>query len=192
VLFPGGYAPTQYAILGDDGRAAVKQFVREGGGYVGICAGAYLASSKYGAGLELINVRPLGRTDESGKMIPGSGPHGAGKVKMDLTDSGRKLFGGPLGAFEAMFAGGPIFAPAGTELPAYVSLGMIRGQATTYESEQGGMVDTPAIVAGRFGGGRVIVFSPHLEFTDGFESLVRRGIVAARRFSPATPAEQSE
>jgi glutamine amidotransferase-like uncharacterized protein len=192
VLFPGGYAPTQYAVLDDDGRAAVKQFVRDGGGYVGICAGAFLASSKYGAGLDLIDVTPLGRRDENGKMIPSSGPHGSGKVKMELTGAGQKLFGGPAGEFEAMFSGGPVLSPAGTDLSAYVALGMIRGQATTYESQQGDMVDTPAIVAGRFGEGHVIVFSPHLEFSEGFESLVRRGILAARRFPPATPAEKTE
>ena len=101
---------------------------------------------------------------------------------MDLTDAGRKLFGGPPGEFEAHFSGGPVLSPAGTELPEYVSLGMFRGQPAQYESQQGDMAGTPAILAGRFGEGRVIVFCPHLEFTKGFESLVRRGVVAARRF----------
>ncbi len=160
VLFPGGDAPTQYARLDESGRVAVKEFVRGGGGYIGICAGAFLASSKDGAGLELINATPLGRIDDSGKMIPGSGPYGAGKVKMDLTDAGRKLFGRPPGEFEAMFSGGPVLAPAGTELPEYVSLGMFRGQPPRYESQQGDMTDRPAILAGRFGEGRVIVFLP--------------------------------
>ena len=67
VLFPGGYAPTQYARLDESGRAAVKEFVRGGGGYVGICAGAFLASSKYGAGLELINATPLGAETKAAK-----------------------------------------------------------------------------------------------------------------------------
>ena len=73
---------------------------------------------------------------------------------MDLTDAGRKLFGGPPGEFEAHFSGGPVLSPAGTELPEYVSLGMFRGQPAQYESQQGDMAGTPAILAGRFGEGR--------------------------------------
>jgi glutamine amidotransferase-like uncharacterized protein len=184
VLFPGGYAPDQYSRLDESGRAAVKQFVRDGGGYVGICAGAFLASAKYGAGLELINVRPLGQLDADGKMIPRTGPGGWGKVNIDLSDAGKNLFGGPVGEFEANFSGGPTFCAAGAELPDCVALATIRSQPSDYDAQLGEMVGTPAIVAGRYGQGRVIIFSPHFEFTEGRESLVRRGVVAVRRISP--------
>ena len=131
----------------------------------------------------LVGARPLVRTDAGGKRIPGSSDRGAGDVKMDLTDAGRKLFGGPPGAFEARFNGGPIFLPAGSGPPAYVSLGTFRSEVWKDESQRGEMVGTPAIIAERLGEGRVILFSPHLEFTKGFEPLVRRGVVAARRSS---------
>src|SRR4051794_26286656 len=42
VAFTGGGASTQAKTLGDQGRANVKHFVEQGGGYMGICAGAYL------------------------------------------------------------------------------------------------------------------------------------------------------
>ena len=42
-VFMGGSGSTQGKALGDAGKAAVKEFVRGGGGYVGVCAGAYLA-----------------------------------------------------------------------------------------------------------------------------------------------------
>ena len=43
VVFPGGGGTTEASGLGPAGLAAVKAFVAAGGGYVGICAGAYLA-----------------------------------------------------------------------------------------------------------------------------------------------------
>jgi glutamine amidotransferase-like uncharacterized protein len=41
----GGFAPNYYYALGDRGHEMIESFVKKGGGYVGICAGAY-----YGAG----------------------------------------------------------------------------------------------------------------------------------------------
>jgi glutamine amidotransferase-like uncharacterized protein len=102
---------------------------------------------------------------------------------MDLTDAGRRLLGGPPGEFQVFYTSGPVFTPAGLDLPAYVSLGTFRGQGSQFQSLGEDMVGTPAIIAGRFGAGRVILYSPHVEFTKGFESLARRGVLAARRFN---------
>jgi putative intracellular protease/amidase len=44
LLVPGGFAGHYKAALGDDGAAAVRKFVAAGGGYIGICAGAYLGT----------------------------------------------------------------------------------------------------------------------------------------------------
>lgn len=45
LLIPGGYVPNYSKALGSIGREAIRAFVRKGGGYVGICAGAFLATS---------------------------------------------------------------------------------------------------------------------------------------------------
>jgi putative intracellular protease/amidase len=42
LLVPGGYAPNYEDALGSHGAEQIRKFVAEGGGYVGICAGAYL------------------------------------------------------------------------------------------------------------------------------------------------------
>ena len=47
VLFPGGSGSKQAEGLNKAGREDVKKFVRKGGGYIGICAGSYLATSHY-------------------------------------------------------------------------------------------------------------------------------------------------
>jgi glutamine amidotransferase-like uncharacterized protein len=40
-IFPGGSGSKQAAAIGERGRDQVRQFVERGGGYIGICAGAY-------------------------------------------------------------------------------------------------------------------------------------------------------
>lgn len=47
VIFGGGSGSKEAAAIGEVGRSNVVQFVSNGGGYVGICAGAYLATSGY-------------------------------------------------------------------------------------------------------------------------------------------------
>ena len=41
LLLPGGFAPHFSDALGEAGEAIIQQFVSSGGGFVGICAGAY-------------------------------------------------------------------------------------------------------------------------------------------------------
>lgn len=55
LLFPGGSGSKQGKALGEAGRSHVRQFTREGGGVIGICAGAYLCSSHYSWSLGLMN-----------------------------------------------------------------------------------------------------------------------------------------
>src|SRR6185295_6291108 len=57
IIFPGGSAAEQLALLGDAGTERVRNFVQSGGGYVGICAGAYVATAKYERGLAIINAK---------------------------------------------------------------------------------------------------------------------------------------
>jgi len=57
VIFPGGSARTQSETIGRGGREKIIEFVKNGGGYLGICAGAYLGSS-VGYGLSLLDIKP--------------------------------------------------------------------------------------------------------------------------------------
>lgn len=46
LVVPGGWAPYQIEALGEDGPGAIRSFVEQGGRYLGICAGAYLAADE--------------------------------------------------------------------------------------------------------------------------------------------------
>lgn len=175
VIFPGGSGSKEAAAIGPKGCRAVQDFVEHGGGYVGICAGAYLATAKYDWSLALVNAKAF----TGYRNIPGVGRksmwfRGKGKVKMELTDQGRKILGDFQGLVELGYANGPILSPAAKEdLPEYVPLAFFRTEISKYEPQKGTMVDSPAIVASNFGNGRVIAISPHPEGTEGLESLVR-------------------
>jgi glutamine amidotransferase-like uncharacterized protein len=64
LVFPGGYDTPFQQSLGGVGNARIKAFVERGGKYLGICAGAYYASSciefEKGGKLEIVEKRELG------------------------------------------------------------------------------------------------------------------------------------
>ncbi|MGC2423153.1 MAG: BPL-N domain-containing protein [Nitrospirota bacterium] len=56
LIVPGGWASDKTAALGHEGRDAVREFVRNGGSYLGICGGAGFALDTRD-GLGLVNVK---------------------------------------------------------------------------------------------------------------------------------------
>jgi glutamine amidotransferase-like uncharacterized protein len=178
VIFPGGSGSKEAAAIGQDGCSAVRDFVKAGGGYVGICAGAFLASAKYDWSLALVNAN----TFTGNREIPGVGVksmwyRGTGTVKMELTREGREILGDMPGLIDVRYANGPILSPADKkDLPNYVPLALFRTEISLWEPQKGTMINTPAIVASKFGKGRAIAISPHPEGKAGLESLVQRAV----------------
>jgi len=181
VIFPGGSGSKEAAALTKEGRRLVRQFVASGGGYVGICAGAYLATAKYDWSLGLVNAGTL----TGQRQIPGEGEksmwaRGTGTVQMELTARGREILGDVPGRVELRYANGPILSPAGREdLPEYTPLAFFRTEIAKYEPQKGTMIDTPAIIAAEFGRGRVLAISPHPEANPQLESLVQKAVTWA-------------
>lgn len=181
LVFPGGKAKAQSEALGADGREAVREHLRSGGGYVGICAGAFLASSGREWSLNLINAG----TPTGVKEIPGWGavsvePRRSGTVGLGLTGVGERLLPGVAGSSEIEYSGGPIFSPAHrSDLPDYKTLAVYRSEVWTFPFQKGTMIGTPAIIAGSFGQGRVVAISPHPEVSPGQENLVRDSVAYA-------------
>lgn len=174
VIFAGGSASKQAEAIAEPGRAAVRQFVGNGGGYIGICAGAYLATSGFDWSLHLINAR----------TVSPKWQRGVGEVLMELTPRGRKILGGRQDSLPVHYANGPIVKPADKPgLPAYETLACFRTELAKHGSPAGVMVDSPALFAAEFKRGRVLCISPHPEQTDGLEDFVHRSVawVAAPR-----------
>jgi len=194
LVVPGGQASVQGSALGVEGRDAVRSFVSSGKGYVGFCAGAYLAATNQDWSLKLVNVRTLAGS----QYVPGYGDvsasfRGWGDVSVELTAHGRHLLEGLPARFSLGYTGGPVFLRANEPtLPDYEPLAYFRTEVWKYPFQKGAMVNTPAILAARFGRGKVILFSPHPETSPGFERLLTDGIraCAAPDHQPAQPASK--
>lgn len=164
VIFAGGSAGKQAEAIGEAGLQAIRQFVQQGGGYIGICAGAYLATC--GAVSNRLNL--IGAVTASPKW-----QRGEGTVEMELTDAGRGILGKPMGQFAVHYANGPIVKPAGRDdLPDYEPLAWFRTELARNDTPVGLMVHAPAIFAAPFGRGRVVCVSPHPEQTDGLDHVI--------------------
>lgn len=168
VIFPGGSGSKEAATLDKFGRDQVRSFVKKGGGYVGICAGAYLASADYDWSLHILDAKVLDRAHWA---------RGHGDVEVSLTPPGQKFFASALERETILYWQGPLLAPAGKpEIPDYESLGTFATEIAKNGAPSGVMIGTTAIAQGRYGAGRVFCFSPHPERTPSVEGYVFKAI----------------
>jgi glutamine amidotransferase-like uncharacterized protein len=183
LIFPGGRSHKQADALGENARRAVKDFIRSGGGYVGICAGGFLASAQYDWSLGLVNTRILtGDREMPGLGIRSMADRGPGTVQIELTAQGRSIFGDRSVPIDISFSGGPIFlGPKRDDLPLTIPLAHYSTEVSNYAPQRGTMIGTPAIFAAKFGAGRVVAISPHPESSKGTEFLVRLAVLATAR-----------
>ncbi len=166
VIFSGGTGSGQSKALKEDGRQRVVDFVKQGGGYVGICAGAYLACEGFSWGLGILDA----------KTASPKWRRGAGMVQIELSRLGQQLLGNAKQK-EVRYVNGPILVPANAAMiPAFRVLGSFRSELAKNGTPPGIMLGSPAIVAGEFGEGRVICFSPHPEQTEGLAHQVTQAV----------------
>ena len=190
LVFPGGSGSKQAGAIGREGRNAIRRYVDGGGGVLGVCAGAYLCSANYEWSLDLIDTKVFTGSVE----IPGKGRKQlwyrgkVAEVDLELTVLGKSLFShqGIPGNFVVRYANGPIISPKGNPaLGDYKVLAWFRSENGLWEAQKGTMINTPAIVSGVFGGGRVVSVSPHPELTPALHPIITQTIRwAAATFSP--------
>lgn len=184
VVFSGGSGSKQARAIREKGAQAVRAFVNDGGGYVGICGGAYLCSAHYEWSLKLIDTHVLTGVCE----VEGQGKKqmwyrgDSATVKLQLTEQGRELFESVPERVSVRYQNGPIVSPKNFPgLAPYETLAYFRSEQVLYPPQKGTMIDTPAIVAAPFGEGRVISVSPHPEATAGLKSMIESALRAVAR-----------
>jgi len=167
VIFPGGSGSGQARAIGEDGSDRVREFVRGGGGFLGVCAGAYLATSEYTWGLRILDARTVDRKHWK---------RGTGNVKVELTPEGREIFGGEA-KLDVRYANGPLLGPFEMdELDDYTTLAHFRTEIRKNDAPKGVMLNSPAMIAGECDRGRVIACSPHPEKNESLHYIVHRAI----------------
>lgn len=174
VIMGGGSSKLQARTLEESGRQAVTQFVNKGGGYVGICAGAFLAArNSFGLGIVPLRSKPSG---------------GGGLSSLHLSDDARSWANIAKSDVDAAFHGGPILSieddssSFDTHIWATFSDDVTPDKAASREVDEDQtpragsakaipLKNTPAIASSKFGKGRVVIFSPHCERAPGPQVL---------------------
>ncbi len=176
LIQPGGSGSGQAKALGEDGRAKIRSFVEAGGGYVGVCAGSYLATCDYDWSLGILDAKVVDRKHWD---------RGFGKVDVGFNEAGRSRLGVAEERLPIYYHQGPLLAPAGNpSIDDYEPLATFEGEIAKNGAPRGVMPGTTAIAAGRFGQGQVICFSPHPEKTAGQARLLVRAVLLASKAEP--------
>jgi len=168
VIFPGGSGSKQGVALGEEGRMEVKKFVDGGRGYLGICAGAYLASADYSWSLHLLDAKVLDRKHWA---------RGNGDVELSLTADAQKFLKADADAVTVRYAQGPLLAPADkADIPDYETLATYKTEIAKNGAPSGVMLGTTAAARGEFGKGRVFCYSPHPEAYGNLDHYIQAAV----------------
>ena len=138
LIIPGGYTAQYVVALGEEGFQQIREFVARGGGYIGICAGAYIAAR---------DVEVLSRPPGLGIIeIENDRKAGQGLRTITIAKPEHPVVKGYTGEVSIWYQNGPMMKTG-------------EGVETLTVYEQGGA----AIVCATYGQGRVVIFSPHPE-----------------------------
>ncbi len=170
LIHSGGSGSKQGNDLGDKGRTKVREFVNQGGGYLGVCAGAYLATNDYTWSLHLIDAKVLDRKHWA---------RGTGTVQLDLSPAGQSFFQAMDSTLNIYYGQGPLLVRRewdDPKIPNYESLAIYATEIAKNGAPVGIMKGTSAAVRCEFGQGRVFCFSAHPELTDGLHHLIPKAV----------------
>ncbi|HWA99767.1 MAG TPA: BPL-N domain-containing protein [Pirellulales bacterium] len=181
LIQPGGSGSKQAATLGEEGRENIRKFVDAGGGYLGVCAGAYLASADYSWSLGLLDAKVVDRAHWA---------RGTGDVELRVSDKGCKLLGIQNDKVTVYYGQGPLLAPAdNATIPDYEELAVYETEIAKKGAPTGVMKGTTAAARGAFGRGHVFCFSPHPEKTAGLDNFITSAVRWAAGREAAAAAE---
>jgi glutamine amidotransferase PdxT len=138
LIIPGGYTARYVHALGEEGFEHIREFVAAGGGYIGICAGAYIAAR---------NVEVPGRPPGLGIIeIRNERRAGRGMRTIAIAKPEHSMVKGYVGEVDIWYKNGPM-----------IKVG--EGVETLAVYGEG----SAAIVCATYSQGRVVIFSPHPE-----------------------------
>jgi glutamine amidotransferase-like uncharacterized protein len=169
VVFPGGSGSRQASSLGDRGRRIVTEFINNGGGFLGLCAGAYLGSGHPGYDwcLHLADARVLDREHYA---------RGEGLVEVKLTEKGKGFLPELDGksAFFSYYHDGPLLAPGrNPHMKDYETLAVFQSDIHLENNALAGiMPGSTFLLRAQKGKGKVVLCAGHPESTPGLRWLV--------------------
>jgi Uncharacterized protein conserved in bacteria len=173
LVVPGGRATGQAKALGKEGCGAIEEYIKNGGGYIGVCAGAFLASEGYNDDTSNIVLVDAKAADVE------HWDRGTGDVQVKITDKSHPILKGYYGTITVHYENGPVLQKAQdpniadySQLAAYVSDVHQNKDAVT-----GIMPNSSALTASEYGNGRCVLFSFHPELSAGLQRMLVQGVL---------------
>ena len=162
LLMPGGGSDREYKALGSNGVARLDAFLRNGGGYLGICAGCAVVMDE----------------KSRARMIPwkwsGAVP-GTLFPTIRINERGAAALGVTAGVIPVRYHGGPLMWPSTNAFE-----GVNTEQWATFDAEGSmkgrhkvKMYGAAAIVGGTYGRGRIVACTVHPEYCLDTLNIVR-------------------
>jgi putative intracellular protease/amidase len=177
LVVSGGKATVQSKALGETGQDAVRAFVQSGGGYVGVCAGAYMAASeptRYGLGLAPVRCVDTKHWRRGKDQLVDVQASPAFAELSGSSERGQKLY----------YANGPLLEPLEGRDAEVRTLLTFRSDVHAKDAPAGVMPGKLAALTAEFGQGRVAAFSIHPELTRGHEGTMAKAVLwAAQKLS---------
>lgn len=169
---PGGAGGPQTAAMGEEGMAAVRKYVADGGKYLGTCCGFANLLNEQPSFAKRNTMVPFAR-------IPGDARGGfTGAVR--FTAEGQSLLGAEPKDYLIRYHNGPIVCQ--TEPVSPCSNVVVLATMNCELSERGPvtnpMFGTPSVISCDYAKGRMILFNCHPEIRADTRSLVRASIRA--------------
>lgn len=169
IVIPGGGGSRQYLNLGGENHKRIKEFIENGGGAVGICAGAYLFSETPGyASLDLNGAMAIDIEHDN---------RGHGMAEFTLNEAGRKIF--PELSLEdtcfVMYYEGPVFVKNESSPVEYMTFAIMESDVHEEGNAPENMTNgKPFFIGNYFGKGKVFSSIAHPEATPGMMWMIPR------------------
>lgn len=153
LVIPGGSSGRQFNSMKAEGAAKIREFVEKGGKYVGVCAGYHCT---------------LDRPDRIA-LLPYVYRKGVGGGKADLAvdinEKGAKILGIKSGRYQVRYSSGPIAEPGKPMADASAEvLAVYKSMIGPVGRPPVNYIDSPAMLFGSRGKGRIIASSFHPEY----------------------------
>ena len=168
IIIPGGGGSRQYLNLGHENHDRIRSFVENGGGAVGICAGAYFFSNTPGYASIAINGAEAIDIEHDNR--------GHGMAKFTLSEEGQKVFLEIASRDTSflMYYEGPVFINASDDID-YTVFATMESDVHEEGGAPANMTNAKPFFHGNYyGKGRVFSTIAHPEATPGMRWLIPR------------------
>lgn len=162
LVMPGGWSKEQTITLGTEGCKVVKDFIRNGGGYIGTCAGICVLMDEPAYRLNVIPYKSVGSL-------------GLLYSNFEINEKGAKMLGVKQGIHKMRYNGGPILKATtnnieGAQFEVWGTYGF---EASDKGKAKRNMYGAPAIIGGTYGKGKVFGIVSHPEYYDSTYYIIQ-------------------